>query len=368
MFLDYTSKYFDVSGVTLLRLNSFFLIDANIVHDRYNFLKNYQYDSWSINDVTIDVGITDQHLVALTKQFCKGVDILTLTIDSLKCTCEIDEADCHTVRLWQILNDNNQRPIFTSLKLIDGLYYARQIDEIVAKRLAVSELIIDKPQFCVINYETDAQCLVKFIDYILNTNNSINDNKEFLRVGWEFDEQLLKDMVDKFIQLKNKNKKQFAEVAKELKMIQMPYNSDGSSAYNTVKSSNSFRISTIISILELIEEINRVKANCTIKHQLKRSMCQFMGDFRINDNESSDKDWMQIVSKKIKNLMKQQIPIHVKIWVPNVTPLELIDSPFKINLDNSGTSKWYQKPICKETYGIPRCHQVSWFFNRNVQC
>ena len=371
-FLDYTSKYFDVSGVTLLRLSSTFPFDANIIHDNYKFLKNYEYIAFeSINKKRIAIDITDQHLVALAKQFCSGIGILTLIIDNLGSEIAIDEKNWRIFRLWQILNDNNQRPIFTSLKLINGEYDSRQINQIMVRKLAASELIIEKAKFCDSD-KTDVPCLVKFIDYILNINynNTIkihhNCNKfEFLRVGWAFEEELLQGIVDKFIQLKNKNKQQFETVAKQLKLIQMPYNSHGSNA------SSSFGISTltVVSILELIEEINRVKTNYNSKHddQLKPSMCQFMGDFRISDHDNQlqsidkgDIDWMQMVSKKIKNLMKQQIPMHIKIWVPNgtVTPLELVESPFTINLDNSGmsTSKWYKEPICNEKYGIPRCY------------
>ena len=79
-----------------------------------------------------------------------------------------------------------------------------------------------------------------------------------------------------------------------------------------------------------------------------------MAHFGISD-DCIDKDVLQTFLTQIKNLMKQQIPIHIKIWVPNVRQLN-IDSLFTVNFDSSGASKWYQKPICNDKYGMPRCN------------
>lgn len=346
--LDYTSKYFDASGVEELKISQLMLINPPNINSNINIISDdIVIDNYNYKDRYINTKAVEYTCVKLANELCKNVKkllIYQLTYYSLQLWIALH----HQRKLIAMHVDEKQRLIKPMIVCLNFVAQIDEVNQIIKNRLLISCVIVS-PRFKDEDIEEKEaiSAFVALLDYLLNNDKN---KLQFLTIVLPLGEGLLQSVINCFLTLYKTDIKQFEKIVNELEAIQMipSYEYCISPKYPLVK------ISLIIQLLDVIVQINTIKLSLkkAKANGKQNTACVFNATFRINGDELNDSDLKTLLFKKIQSMITKKIPICIKfcwtnanvvigddIW--NVTPLDSIQN-------------WYQKPLFDEKYGQGR--------------
>ena len=348
--IDYTSKYCDLSGVRYLKLAWLTLMDLNKIKLTNNNRCHEMLDQ-DIDKLCQTLSTNIRHLV-----------IHGLTHSSLRLWTAI-----HNQRIkggnynYKNITDDDELIMNVSMGVDDDL-----IDQIVRDKLTMSQLRLT----CRFNSRERTIGSIKLLDYVLNINDETNINGngglKVLSLAIKLNDVILEAIINSFNQLikTNSSNKQLEKVMNQLQIIEMCFQS-----YRFV-SPSAIETSLITQWLEIFEKINIVKMTMNKNSKNKNkdtdefSLCSFFGIFKIAINDLNNENLIKMLLNKIKDLMKQQMPISIEIgWYgesidsdsqsfKNINEyafnqVKVFDQIFPVETKDE-TPKWYQEPLCHQ--------------------